>query len=389
MGRKSKYRTRPDGTKETTRTYTHFGLADFSGKKHFYGKTDEDIDGKIDAFEKSLNSVSVVKTTISEVIDDWWEEKYKTLSPNSMTSFVAKKKEIDEEFGDIPADELTVQQIYNWLKKKAAQGYAQRGLNDRKSVLNQILDHAIVMGLISVNPCVSVPTVKGKPPKKRHGAAEDDIALIEAHKEDSIITRLFYFLLYTGCRVGEAAVLQEKDIDRSNHTAVIYKDLAYDGQTPLVKESAKTEAGMRTIDLYDNVLAILPTYKDKDTYVFFPKGLPRKSPYETALRRGRKAIGITATAHQLRHSYASLMHSAEVDVKDAQTLLGHSSIVLTQDVYTEIERQHSTKVREKVNKYVMEVRLGEIKKCPHCGSIYLRAEDGHEFTYCPDCGNIL
>ena len=53
MGRKARYKTRADGSKETTRTYNDFGLAHFSGKKHFYGKDDETIDKKIEAFERS------------------------------------------------------------------------------------------------------------------------------------------------------------------------------------------------------------------------------------------------------------------------------------------------------------------------------------------------
>ena len=390
MGRKARYKTRANGYKETKRIYSHFGTADFSGVKHFYGKDDDEIDAKIEAFEKSLNGDPVVKSrTISEIADEWWTEKEKRISLNSVTSYAAKVKEIIDEFGDVPVADLSVQQIYKWLNKRAAQGYAQRGINDRKSVLNGIMQHAIAFGDITENPVASVPPVKGGAAKKRHPASESDIDLIEAHKTDSLIARLYYFLEYTGCRIGECVVLQEKDIDREAHTASIYKDLAFDGQDPVVKNTAKTEAGTRTILLFDNVLEILPKYDDPETYIFFPDGLPRKSPYETALKRYRKETGVKATAHQLRHTFAGIMHSAEIDAKDTQTVMGHSSIIVTQDIYTELEKQHTTKVLSKANRYVMEQRLGEKKKCSHCGSTYLAAEDGHVFKFCPDCGKEL
>ena len=390
MGRKARYKTRANGYKETKRIYSHFGTADFSGVKHFYGKDDDEIDAKIEAFEKSLNGDPVVKSrTISEIADEWWTEKEKRISLNSVTSYAAKVKEIIDEFGDVPVADLSVQQIYKWLNKRAAQGYAQRGINDRKSVLNGIMQHAIAFGDITENPVASVPPVKGGAAKKRHPASESDIDLIEAHKTDSLIARLYYFLEYTGCRIGECVVLQEKDIDREAHTASIYKDLAFDGQDPVVKQTAKTEAGTRTILLFDNVLEILPKYDDPETYIFFPDGLPRKSPYETALKRYRKETGVKATAHQLRHTFAGIMHSAEIDAKDTQTVMGHSSIIVTQDIYTELEKQHTTKVLSKANRYVMEQRLGEKKKCSHCGSTYLAAEDGHVFKFCPDCGKEL
>ena len=386
---KEKYKTRPNGTKETMRSYRDFGLQHFTGKKHFYGKTDEEIDKKIKAFEDSLN-VPPPARTVEDVADEWWEKKQKTISLNSMTSYTAKVNEIISELGDIPVDQLTVQKIYQWLERVAARGYAQRGVNDRKSVLNGILQHAVACGDIITNPIPSVPPVKGKSPKKRHPASDDDVAKIEAHKTDSLIARLYYFMEYTGCRIGECVVLQEKDIDREAHTATISKDLAFDGQKPVVKQSAKTEAGDRKVILFDNVLEILPQYKDKETYIFFPDGLPNKSPYETALRQYRRATGVSATAHQLRHTYAGIMHSAEIDAKDTQTLMGHSSILVTQDIYTEIEKQHTSKVRDKANRYVMEERLGKNKKkCPHCGSTYVSAEDGHAFKYCPDCGKTL
>lgn len=390
MGRKARYKTRADGSKETTRTYNDFGLAHFSGKKHFYGKDDETIDKKIEAFERSLNEVDAPeRKTVKDVAEEWWGEKEPTLSLNSVNSYTAKVNEIISEFADVPVDALTVQQIHQWLKRKSAQGFAQRGINDRKSVLNGVLQHAVACGYIHANPMPSVPSVRGVAPKKRHSASDEDVALIEAHKTDSLIARLYYFMEYTGCRIGECVVLQEKDIDRKAHTASVYKTLAFDGQDPVVKSTTKTEAGTRTVLLFDNVLEILPHYDDPETYIFFPDGLPRKSPYETALKQYRRATGVKATAHQMRHTFAGIMHSAEIDAKDTQTMMGHSSILVTQDIYTELEKQHTTKVLSKANKYVMEQRLGEKRRCPHCGSTYLSAEDGHAFKFCPDCGKEL
>lgn len=386
---KEKYKTRPNGTKEAKRRYTDFGLQHFTGQKHFYGKTDEEIDRKIKEFEASLN-IPPAARTVETLANEYWEKKQKTLSLNSMTSYTAKVNEIISELGDIPVNELTVQRIYQWLERVASRGYAQRGINDRKSVLNGILQHAVACGDIPSNPIPSVPPVKGKAAKKRRPASDEDVAKIEAHKTDSLIARLYYFMEYTGCRIGECVVLQEKDIDRESHTASIYKDLAFDGQKPVVKNSAKTEAGERKVVLFDNVMEILPQYDDQETYVFFPDGLPNKSPYETALKHYRRDTGVTATAHQMRHTYAGIMHSAEIDAKDTQTLMGHSSILVTQDIYTEIEKQHASKVLAKANKYVMEERLGNNKKrCPACQSTYIAAEDGHLFAYCPDCGKPL
>jgi integrase len=204
------------------------------------------------------------------------------------------------------------------------------------------------------------------------------------------MAKLYYFMEYTGCRIGEAAVLQQKHIDLEHHKAVIVQDIAFRGQTPEIKLRPKTEAGVREIDLYDNVIEILPRYDDPETFIFFPDGLPTRSGLATAQKHYRQEAGISATAHQLRHTYAGIMHSAEIDVKDTQARLGHANISTTQDIYTEIEKQHNEKQRNKANAYIMGERLKRpVASCPKCGSAYTAAPDGHAFTFCPDCGKKL
>ena len=47
------------------------------------------------------------------------------------------------------------------------------------------------------------------------------------------------------------------------------------------------------------------------------------------------------TAHMLRHTYASMLYEAGVDIKSAQRFLGHADIEMTLAVYT-----HLTKFKE-------------------------------------------
>lgn len=380
--RKTKYTMRPDGLIVMSKMIG-------SKRKYFYGKSDEEVEKKYAEFLAEAGKKQQART-FAEVAADWWEEKEPQLSPNSLTSYNARLKEVNAEFGETKVDEISAQQIIQYLKRIAAQGYAQKGITNRRSMVKSILDFALAAGEIKTNPCTALPIVKGQPPKKRRPASDDDIEKIEAEKTSSIIGRLYYFLEYSGCRVGEAAVLQQKDIDREHHKATVNKDIVFNGQQPIVKNRTKTEAGMREIDLYDNVLEILPEYKDPETYIFFPDGLPTKYQLEKALRIFQKENGIKATAHQLRHTYAGIMHSAEIDVKDTQARLGHANIAMTQDVYTEIERKHNAKVRDKANAYIMQQRLNRgAAACPFCGGKYLQAEDGHKFKFCPDCGGML
>ncbi len=48
---------------------------------------------------------------------------------------------------------------------------------------------------------------------------------------------------------------------------------------------------------------------------------------------------IHCTPHQLRHSYATILHECGIDAKTAQHLLGHAQVSTTLDIYTEFREQ--------------------------------------------------
>ena len=344
--RKTKYTLRADGkTIELTKV--------IDGKrKHFYGKTDAEVEAKLSEYLETLKSPKKTVRSFEDVADEWWEHKEPEISIGSVRVYRARKGQVVDHFGKTPVNEISPLDVVTYLRKLAAQDFSQKVINNHKSIIKSILDTALIAGEISVNPCLGLPTIKGKAKVEREPATADDLKKIEATKTDSLIARMFYFMAYTGCRRGEAAALQQKHIDRKRKTAHICQTLAYNSPTPQIKDSPKTAAGVRDVDLYDNVLDILPEYDNPETFVFFPDGLPQERRFQVMLDEYRAAAGISCTAHQLRHSFASLLHSAGVDAKDAQSLMGHSSIVVTQDIYTKIEQGHKETVRDQVNEYI-------------------------------------
>ena len=114
---------------------------------------------------------------------------------------------------------------------------------------------------------------------------------------------------------------------------------------------------MRDVIIPQNVLDNLPKYNNPETYVFFPHGLPREREFQVAIDNFRAEAGVKCTLHQLRHSYATMLHSAGVDAKDAQYLLGHSSIVVTQDIYTTIDKNAKDSARKLIEEHVQKIGL--------------------------------
>ena len=313
-------------------------------RKYFYGHSDKEVDQKYEDFIKP----PVRK--LKDIAEDWWEKKEPELSVNTVRGYRCAKNRIVDEFGSRECKDITSREIVTFLQKFAVQGFSQKVISNTRCVFKLIMDEAFIQGEVDTNPAVSLPFVKGKPKEMRQPASDEDKKRIEQFSGESLIGAMMYFMLMTGARKGEAVALQHKHIDRKRKTAMICQSCAWDGPKPVIKEP-KTEAGIRMVLLPDKLLKVLPKGGDPEEYVFFPDGLPNRVPLDKALKAFQTEHGISATAHQLRHSYASMLHSAKVDVKDAQVLPGHSTIAMTQDIYTHLENDHLDAVRKKLNTY--------------------------------------
>ena len=60
----------------------------------------------------------------------------------------------------------------------------------------------------------------------------------------------------------------------------------------------------------------------------------------------------TFPPHQLRHTYASLLYKAGIDVLTAKEQLGHNNVSATLSIYTHIDSGFKTKNISKLNDYL-------------------------------------
>ena len=80
----------------------------------------------------------------------------------------------------------------------------------------------------------------------------------------------------------------------------------------------------------------------------------------TGTRSNNKEVVIPRfTAQMLRHTYATLLYDAGVDVKSAQRYLRHANLELTLKVYTHLTKYKEGKSMEYYNKMLEEKGLIE------------------------------
>jgi site-specific recombinase XerD len=61
--------------------------------------------------------------------------------------------------------------------------------------------------------------------------------------------------------------------------------------------------------------------------------------YASLYKRFRLETGVTCTAHQLRHSFATKAYEGDVPAKSLQHIIGHKQISTTLDMYTDFRKK--------------------------------------------------
>ena len=112
------------------------------------------------------------------------------------------------------------------------------------------------------------------------------------------------------------------------------------------------ETGVRVVPILDPLAPKLLAAKADSIYIFSEdngKMHLTEMQYQRLWNEYAEQTGISTTAHQLRYSSATMLFECDMDVKDAQDLLGHSTAAMTQDIYTHVRDTHRKKTAQLIN----------------------------------------
>lgn len=314
---------------------------------YFYGKTEREINKKIMLYTQKAQ----IGRSFSEIADEWWEEAEPKLALQSIRSYKLAMSRAVTFFNDTPAKDITAKDIQKYLNTLASQGYSQKVVSNHRMVVNRILTHAVMEGDTDLNPCASAKTPTNLPKSTREAANRSDEQIIKDNVEQWLFP---FFALMTGMRKGEILALKWKDIDFNKNYIYVTKSVAHNGNKPVIK-TPKTEAGNRIVPLLTPLRNELLKRNGKpDEYIISDDG---KSPltnrrFITLYDNYRKATGITATAHQLRHSFATIAFEADLDPKSVQEILGHKQLSTTMDIYTQFREKKLSAAADLLNKSI-------------------------------------
>lgn len=313
-----------------------------TGKKiYFYGASEREINKKIlDYTSRTENGI-----TFADLAYEWWELNAGTLAYQSVKSYKPALNRAIDEFGARYAKEILPRDIAAFLKRLATfQKMSKKTVANQRTVLNRIFEYAVISSYIIFNPCASVPVPSAVPTEKRKAATTVDEEKVKATAD---IWLFPFFALHTGMRKGEILALQWQDIDFDKNVINVTKSVYHEGDRPFIK-SPKTKESIRTVPLLLPLKEKLMKLKGKPTeYIISDDGAAplTNRRYITLYDGYKRQTGIECTAHQLRHSFATIAIENGVSMKSVQEILGHRQISTTLDIYTDF-REASLKEAE-------------------------------------------
>ena len=244
---------------------------------------------------------------------------------------------------------------------------APRTVHRNYGVLRAICSWAVAEDLIRRSPCrgISLPS-KGGAQVGRVLSADDLVALASEMAPEH--QTMVWVMALLGLRWGEAAALRVGSIRFGEPSILEVTETVQRGRGGRVFVGPpKSDAGNRRLVMPDALTALLRdqisrrglTESDRTDHLFVnamgglwePTNWRRRIWQPAAFAAGlgtvvedsgkRRYEGVTP--HDLRRTNATAMVGADVDVKTAQTRLGHSDVRMTLDVYAraQVERDQA------------------------------------------------
>lgn len=224
----------------------------------------------------------------------------------------------------MPTAELDARRVQAWIDGAVRDGrWGAMAIN----VTVGVLHHALLRH--GVRPSPADPDVVTKPvyqrPEVNPPRVDECLHLLEALP--ARWRPVVMFLEGTGLRVGEAAGLLGRDIDRAGGQILVRRGVTKH------RRRSQTPAGRRWIPVRPATLALLPpAAPDAAALPFNVKSL------QSAIRDARKRAGLRedVTPHKLRHRWGSRQIAQGVDVETVRRVIGHENASMTLDVYTHV-----------------------------------------------------
>lgn len=347
----------------------------------------QDIDSGIDVSKRNV--------TINELFDLHMETK-NNIRLTTRTNYIAIwNHNVRNDFGKRRITDTNVLHVKKYYSDLQKSGLSKATVKEIHSMLSPVFQDAIEMCIIQNNPTTGCLTILKNDQKEKQAMKQTELDAFLDFVKNSNVYNVYYpmltFALSTGLRVGELTGLRWADIDTEVHVRrqLVYKNFGEGCKFYFM--DLKTDSAYRTIPLTKTARKALIQQKEID--LMTAKGCKRKevcgvndfcftnksgkpfatNAFNTILKNIVSAYNEQETdqatkdhrepvllphisAHTLRHTACTQLAASGISAKVLQTIMGHSDIAVTMNVYTHLSE--SEYIRESLEAVEHKIKIG-------------------------------
>jgi len=359
---------RGKGRLPTGMTLRKDGLIEYrfivDGKRYsVYGTSATDCKKKeIDKRERIQQQMAArnANVTLSKYYDEWIAARKGTVTAATIYCDNRRFKHIRKVLGSRKVAKIERREIIA-LQKSLSETLSTASVNDIMSLLRSILRSAVIDRITQWNPADGIKRLqRTETPASEtiHRAlTADEQTTFFKYAADSWYYNFMRFLLLTGMRTGEAAALTWADIDRKAEVIHITKSLSRTGDNSFEIGKPKTRTSRRDIPLTADMIATLDSQKEMQKAVNGYKVVAIDQRIFTATDGKGYIVATTMcniiknilgkaaadgheierfSAHCFRDTFATEAIRQGMEPQTLKTILGHSSLAMTMDLYSHV-----------------------------------------------------
>lgn len=333
---------------------------------------------------KSMNDINMNKTIIAKnsiTIADYSNYWYEHYIKDSKLADSTKRDYNDcirlyiiPNIGNYRISDIREVDINDLMIKLSKDGITRRRemtLNILKNMFNKAKKNNIISENYISDISIEKHIAKEKKPLSMK--VIDTILSMPNELDESVF--MMKLILTTGVRLEEVSPLEKKDIIKDIKRLSINKVVDLDSKDLKIKYYTKNKETRKVpiLDIiYDDLINRANLSSNK---LLFPNKygkLKSRTSFKRDLERFLKILNkyyeekqkekdknfklteeniITFTYHQLRHSYACVLHKADIDLKTAQSFTGHKDLKVLLEIYTHLDEEDINNAQNKLNKF--------------------------------------
>jgi integrase len=322
----------------------------------FYGDTEEEALGQREEYKQLEKSGELDRQrTLFSAYAVHWLKAYKShLTAGPYNTHARILTRWLDSVGDRPLTEYAPSDVSGFYQLYA--GMSASSIHSARDTIKGVFKAAVADGIIDKSPAESITPPKGTKGTHRAITAEERQLI---HQVDHRLRPAVMSMLYAGLRRGEAMAINiPRDVNFTAKTITVREAVRFgrDGKPMICRP--KTEAGIRTVPLLDILAAELQNIPGL-LCVSAENELMTESAWKRAWSSYLYALGeakngcskrwaksawvpVDIRAHDLRHSYCTMLYDFGIDLKTAMLWMGHADQTMTMQIYTHLTEQRRT-----------------------------------------------